>query len=100
VGNDAAAAERRDTESVTRVVAAQQPFLRVDLLAAGLSGCLLSISRSTAPPSTGRSPCHSTEMGAQKLSGWLNAMFARDDARYARLLTILANELRKRTTVP
>ncbi len=39
--------------------------------------------------------------GGQKLSeAGYNAMFARDDARYARLLTILANELRKRTTVP
>jgi hypothetical protein len=28
-----------------------------------------------------------------------NSMFAKDDARYARLLTILANELRKKTTV-
>ena len=27
-----------------------------------------------------------------------NSMFAKDDARYARLLTILANELRKKTT--
>lgn len=37
----------------------------------------------------------------QKLSeAGYNAMFARDDARYARLLTVLANELRKKTTVP
>ncbi len=36
---------------------------------------------------------------AQKLteSGY-NEMFAKDDARYARMLTILANELRKKTT--
>ena len=36
---------------------------------------------------------------AQKLSeAGYNAMFAKDDARYARMLTILANELKKRTT--
>ena len=37
---------------------------------------------------------------AQKLneSGY-DAMFAKDDARYARMLTILANELKKKTTV-
>ena len=36
---------------------------------------------------------------AQKLSeSGYNAMFAKDDARYARMLTILANELRKKTT--
>jgi hypothetical protein len=28
-----------------------------------------------------------------------DAMFAKDDARYARMLTILANELRKKTTI-
>jgi len=37
---------------------------------------------------------------AQKLNeAAYNSMFAKDDARYARLLTILANELRKKTTV-
>jgi hypothetical protein len=36
---------------------------------------------------------------AQKLSeSGYNAMFAKDDARYARMLTILANELKKKTT--
>lgn len=38
---------------------------------------------------------------AQKLNeAGYNAMFAKDDARYARMLTILANELRKKTTAP
>jgi hypothetical protein len=37
---------------------------------------------------------------AQKLTeAGYNAMFAKDDTRYARMLTILANELRKKTTV-
>ena len=37
---------------------------------------------------------------AQKLNeAGYNAMFAKDDARYARMLTILVNELRKKTTV-
>jgi hypothetical protein len=36
---------------------------------------------------------------AQKLNqAAYDSMFAKDDARYARMLTILANELRKRTT--
>jgi hypothetical protein len=36
---------------------------------------------------------------AQKLSeAGYNAMFAKDDARYARMLNILAAELRKKTT--
>lgn len=37
---------------------------------------------------------------AQKLSdSGYNAMFAKDDARYAKMLTLLATELRKKTTV-
>ena len=36
---------------------------------------------------------------AQKLNeAAYNSMFAKDDARYARMLTVLANELKKRTT--
>jgi hypothetical protein len=36
---------------------------------------------------------------AQRLSeSGYNAMFAKDDARYARMLTVLASELKKRTT--
>lgn len=37
---------------------------------------------------------------AQKLNeAGYDSMFAKDDARYARMLTILANELRKKTTI-
>jgi len=37
---------------------------------------------------------------AQKLNqAAYDSMFAKDDARYARMLTILANELRKKTTI-
>ena len=37
---------------------------------------------------------------AQKLNqAAYESMFAKDDARYARMLTVLANELRKRTTI-
>lgn len=38
---------------------------------------------------------------AQKLTeAGYSSMFEKDDARYARMLTILANELKKRTTTP
>jgi hypothetical protein len=41
------------------------------------------------------------KLDAQKLNqAAYDSMFAKDDARYARMLSILANELRKKTTTP